>query len=144
MNYEPFSLPTLSKIFLGAEPVLRTLERAQELAKQAVPNWPFYNIAKTGENTYRIDIAVAGFPQQSLDLTLEDGVLTVEGKLDADGEAAVDYLYKGITGQSFVRRFSLADTIEIQNAELVNGVLKIFLENQVPLKQSHKIDIKSK
>ena len=102
---------------------------AQSDTKQ--PSYPPYNIELTGDDTYRISMAVAGFAEADLDLQLEQNLLTVAGKR---GEAAEkkEYLYQGIAERSFERRFQLADHVRVENAELENGLLHIDLVREIP------------
>jgi molecular chaperone IbpA len=105
-----------------------------------VPAYPPYNIRKTAENTYVIEIAVAGFGKQDIELTLEDNVLTIKGSITSD--ESNEYLFKGIADRAFTRKFTLADTVEVKNADLVNGMLKVFLERFIPeSKKPKKINI---
>lgn len=137
--YNPFDLPTLSKGSVGFDTILKRLETMTE-AFPKIPTYPPYNIKKTGDNTYVIEIAVAGFGKQDIELVLEDGVLTVKGQVTSD--EAADYLFKGIADRAFTRKFTLADTVEIKNADLFNGMLKIWLERFIPEnKKPKKIDI---
>lgn len=92
--------------------------------------YPPYNIKKTDENTYVIEVAVAGFGKQDIELTLENGTLVIKGNTNAD--EGTDYLFKGIADRAFTRTFTLADTVEIKNADLINGMLKIWLERFIP------------
>jgi molecular chaperone IbpA len=103
--------------------------------------YPPYNIKKIGDNKYVIEMAVAGFGRQDLEIEMKEDVLTVKGYLDVNGEND-SYLFKGIADRAFTRSFALADTVEVKNADLVNGMLKIFLERFVPEeKQPKKVEI---
>jgi len=103
--------------------------------------YPPYNIVKQDDNKYVIELAVAGFGKQDLEVEIKDNSLVISGKVQQNTNAS-DYLYKGIADRSFVRQFSLADTIEIKNTQIVNGMLKIFLENIIPEhKKPRKIEI---
>lgn len=95
-----------------------------------IPTYPPYNIKKTDENTYVIELAVAGFGKQDIELTLEKGTLTIKGNINQ--EETPDYLFKGIADRAFTRTFTLADTVEVKNADLINGMLKIWLERFIP------------
>jgi molecular chaperone IbpA len=95
-----------------------------------IPTYPPYNIKKTDENTYVIEVAVAGFGKQDIELTLENGTLTIKGNIVSDDTN--EYLFKGIADRAFTRSFTLADTVEVKNADLVNGMLKIWLERFIP------------
>lgn len=104
--------------------------------------YPPYNIKKTSDNTYVIEMAVAGFGKQDIELTLEDSVLTIKGEMKNDDKN--DYLFKGIADRAFTRKFTLADTVEIKNADMLNGMLRVWLERFIPeAKKPRKIDIKT-
>lgn len=99
------------------------------------PTYPPYNIERTGENAYRITIAVAGFERDDLQVDLKDTELTVRGgKLSGstDVDAPVEVLYQGIAARPFERRFQLADHVQIAGASLRNGLLHIDLAREVP------------
>jgi molecular chaperone IbpA len=84
-------------------------------------------------------MAVAGFGKQNLDIELKDDTLTITGKHEAEDK---DYIYQGIANRAFTRQFTLADTVVVKNAELVNGLLRIALERYIPEeKKAKKIDI---
>lgn len=93
--------------------------------------YPPYNIEVVGENKYAITLALAGFNESELDIQVENGVLTVNGKKDSQVEAK-NFLHQGIANRSFERKFNLADHIEVVNAELVHGLLTISLVKEVP------------
>lgn len=138
---------TFDKYFIGADKMFQTLAKANEAALKSVPGYPPYNIVKVDENKYVIEMAVAGFGKQNIDIELANNTLVIKGGLTVNdlGEESVNpvtYLYKGIADRSFTRKFSLADTVEVKNAELVNGMLKLWLENIIPEdKKPKKIDI---
>ncbi len=99
----------------------------------SVPTYPPYNIERTDENKYRISIAVAGFAETDLNVEVRDGVLSVVGKQDeAQKTEKPGFLYQGIAGRAFDRRFQLADHVEVKGAKLENGLLHIDLERSVP------------
>ena len=97
------------------------------------PSYPPYNIEKTGENAYRISIAVAGFGEDDLNIEVKDLSLTVTAKKaeTEEGDKPV-YLHRGIAERGFERRFQLADHVRVSGAELVNGLLHIDLVREVP------------
>jgi molecular chaperone IbpA len=125
---------------VGFEPVLKRLNDFAE-ALPKVPAFPPYNIRKIDENKYAIEMAVAGFSKTDLEIEIRDGSLIVKGQHNAmvDGDS---YLFKGIADRAFTRQFALADTVEVKNADLANGILKIFLERFVPdEKKPKKVEI---
>jgi len=142
--FDPFEMPKQFNTTIGFEPILKRLAEMSE-AFPKVPTYPPFNIKKVDENKYVIEMAVAGFGKQDIEIELEDGKLTVKGNTTWDklGEAIKDdYLYKGIADRSFTRQFTLADQVEVKNADLVNGMLKIWLERFIPEeKQPKKIPI---
>jgi molecular chaperone IbpA len=95
--------------------------------------YPPYNIERTDENHYRISLAVAGFAEKDLNVEVKEGVLSVHGKReDKENTANKNYLYQGIAGRTFERRFQLAENVEVRGAQLENGLLHIDLERIVP------------
>lgn len=138
LNYDPFSFSKQLNTTVGFEPMLKKFsELAESMPK--IPTYPPYNIKKVDENKYVIEMAVAGFGKQDLELELQDGTLTVKGNIATDD---AEYLYKGIAERAFTRQFTLADTVEIKNADLINGMLKIWLERFIPEeKKPKKINI---
>lgn len=125
-----FALPKNFNTTIGFEPILKKLSEMSETMPK-IPTYPPYNIKQTGENTYVIEIAVAGFGKQDLELELEDGKLTIKGNIQTN-DTDENYIFKGIADRAFTRQFTLADTVEIKNADLINGMLKIWLERFIP------------
>jgi molecular chaperone IbpA len=96
-------------------------------------SYPPYNIVKTGQDAYRITLAVAGFGEADLDIMVQENRLTVRGKVnDAEKEKEVAYLHRGIAGRAFEHRFQLADHVRVTGAHLANGLLDIELAREVP------------
>lgn len=93
--------------------------------------YPPYNIEKSGDDNYRISMALAGFSQGDLDVTLQDGVLTISGNAQQDDEGR-NFLYRGIAQRAFERRFRLADTIRAEGATFENGMLHVDLRREIP------------
>lgn len=95
-------------------------------------NWPPYNIEKSGNNNYRITMAVAGFGEDEIDVTVHDQTLIVRGKQDEQNGKDASYLHRGIAGRNFERRFQLADFVEVDGASIKDGLLHINLQREVP------------
>ncbi|MCE2517180.1 MAG: Hsp20 family protein [Alphaproteobacteria bacterium] len=96
-------------------------------------NWPPYNIEKHGEDDYRISMAVAGFAEDELDVTVHDQMLIITGTQSPDDKARdVTYLHRGIAGRNFERRFQLADFINVNGASIRDGLLHIDLQRVIP------------
>jgi molecular chaperone IbpA len=104
-------------------------------------HYPPCNIVRTGEDAYRISLAVAGFKPEQISVTVHQNILTISGKVD-ERQGQVEYLYRGIAGRAFERRFSLADYVEVKRAWFEDGLLQIALERDVPdSMKPRKIDI---
>lgn len=123
-----FDFSPLYRSSIGFDRVFDLLENATRF--QASDNWPPYDIAKTGEDTYRITMAVAGFEQNELEITQEPNMLVVSGAKTEDD--TVEYLHRGIASRSFTRRFELADHVKVTGANMHNGMLTIDLKREVP------------
>lgn len=95
-------------------------------------SYPKYNIVKIAENEYEIQMAVAGFSSENIDIETVQNKLTVTGSIPKDADNVVDYLYHGLSSRDFKQVFTLNDTIVVRSANIVNGVLKIVLENIIP------------
>jgi molecular chaperone IbpA len=119
----PFARSTI-----GFDRLLGQLEALAE--PEPGGNYPPYNIEKLGEDRYRVALAVAGFTDSELTVTVEANQLSVSGK-KADAQEK-DVLYRGIAHRPFIRRFSLADFVVVKDAKLSNGLLTIDLERQLP------------
>ncbi len=106
-------------------------------------NYPPFDLIKTGDNDYRIDLAVAGFKPQEIDITAQQNVLIVSAKKkDESEEKDRDFIYRGIATRSFERRFALADHIQVHGADMKDGLLSIELKREIPeAMKPRKIDI---
>ncbi len=94
-------------------------------------NYPVYNLLKTDENEYMLEVAVAGFVRDDLTITVDGGILVVVGK-KSDKDLHKDYLYRGIAERSFSRNFPMAEHIEVKGADLKDGILQIILVKDIP------------
>ena len=100
---------------------------------EAAPGYPPYNIERTGENAYRISVAVAGFGEHELSLEAKENTLTIKGeKQTKDEKNGGEVLYQGIAARAFERRFQLADHVEVKGAALENGLLHVDLVREIP------------
>ena len=96
-------------------------------------NYPPFDLIRTGENDYRIELAVAGFKPDEIDITAQQNVLIVSGSKKEESETkSADYIYRGIANRSFERRFALADHIQVRGADLKDGMLQIELVREIP------------
>lgn len=141
-------LDKFNKFFIGADKFAdRMTDTVNYLANTAVNGtYPPFNLKKTDDNVYVIEMAVAGFGKNDLEMTLEDNKLVIKGSTTVDTltDDGINqtFLHKGISDRPFTRAFTLADNVVINNAALVNGLLKIWLEHIIPEhKKPKKIDI---
>lgn len=129
------------KFFVGFDDQYNRMAKLHDDLTKNIPNYPPYNIKKTGDNTYAIELAVAGFGRQDIEIELADGKLIVKGNLSDNSDE--NFLFKGIANRAFTRTFALDDQIEVQDAEMINGMLRIFLERIIPEhKKPKKIEVK--
>ena len=126
-----FDLSPLYRSTVGFDRLFNLLDSVGG-AETAQP-YPPYNIERTGENTYRVTMAVAGFGEGDLDIQAKENVLTVKGeKKEESKEEGREVLYRGIAARAFERRFQLADHVEVTGASLENGLLHVELVREIP------------
>ena len=124
-----FDFSPLYRSSIGFDRVFDLLENASEAT--AIDNWPPYDIARTGEDDYRITMAVAGFSPDELSMTQEHNMLVVSGQKSGEDNTG-EYLHRGIAGRPFQRRFQLADHVKVTGSRLDNGLLTIDLKREIP------------
>lgn len=141
MTLLPQVFKDFDKFFVGFDDTYNRISKIHDDLTKNIPNYPPYNIKKIDDNTYVIEIAVAGFSKSEIEVEFADDKLIVRG--NAQDDAGSDWLYKGIAARNFTRTFALDDKIEIKDAALVNGMLKIALEKIIPEhKKPKKIEVK--
>jgi len=128
-------LPTFARATIGFDRMFEELNK--EFANSKSTGYPPYNVVQENEDEYTISLAIAGFSMADLDITLEKNVLTIEGT-SPDVPEGKTYLHKGIGNRNFRRQFTLAEHIEVEDAELENGMLHINLIRNVPEAQKPK------
>lgn len=126
-----FDLSPLYRSTVGFDRLFSLLDQASGV-EAGVPGYPPYNIERTGENAYRITMAVAGFSDSDLSIESRESTLTVKGEKKAEDGKESEVLYRGIAGRSFERRFQLADHVEVKGASLENGLLHVDLVREIP------------
>ena len=137
----PQAFKDFDKLFVGFDDTYNRLSKIHDDLTKNIPNYPPYNIKKVDDNTYLIEVAVAGFSKSEIEVEFADDKLIVKGNASEDNSTA-DWLYKGIATRNFTRTFALDDKIEIKGAALVNGMLKIALEKIIPEhKKPKKIEV---
>ncbi len=125
---------------LGFENFIRDVEKM--LDNEVKPStFPPHNIIKSDENKYVVELAVAGFAKDEIDISLQDGSLTIKGE-KKESTPDIQYLHRGIGTRSFTKVITIADTIEVKGAEIKDGILRVGLENIIPEhKKPRKIEI---
>ena len=125
-----FDLTPFYRSTIGFDRLFSLLDQASDSS----PGYPPYNIERTGENTYRISVAVSGFAQNELSIVAKENTLTIKGEKLAS-ESSKDkseVLYRGIASRTFERVFQLADFVQVKNASLENGLLHVDLVREIP------------
>ncbi|GAA0612408.1 Hsp20 family protein [Brevundimonas kwangchunensis] len=127
-----YDFSPLYRSAVGFDRLAGLLESAARTSQEN--GWPPYNIETTGENAYRIEIAVAGFKPDELTLEVKENLLTVTGRKTANDDAGAErtYLHRGLAERDFERRFQLADYVVVKTADLNNGLLSIELARELP------------
>lgn len=132
------------KFFVGFDEQFNRIAKMHDDLTKNIPNYPPYNIKKTGESTYVIELAVAGFTKQDIEIELDGDKMVIKGNVQSE-EAPENYLFKGIAARNFQRSFVLDDQVEVKDAEMLNGMLQVFLERIIPEhKKPKKVAIKDK
>jgi molecular chaperone IbpA len=135
LNLDPFWRSSI-----GFDRILDLMD--ESLRYQPENNYPPYNIVRTGENSYRISLAVAGFKPDQISVTVQQNMLVVTGREAQKSDH--DYLYRGIAARDFERRFSLADFVEVKGASFEDGLLQIDLVRELPeAMKPRRIEIRS-
>ena len=125
----------LRPVTIGFDNVFDHFERMfdTQFDSISVPNFPPYNIVKTGENEYDVELALAGFNKKDIDVTVEDGILTIKSIVkEAKDKKEDGVIHKGIAKRMFSKSFTIADDVEVKGAELKDGLLKVSLERIIP------------
>ncbi|MCZ7660103.1 MAG: Hsp20 family protein [Xanthobacteraceae bacterium] len=127
-----FDLAPLYRSTVGFDRLFSMLDQVSGF-DGATPSYPPYNIERTGENAYRISVAVAGFTEADLSIEAKESTLTIRGeKQEKAEEKKGEVLYQGIAARAFERRFQLADHVEVRGATLENGLLHVDLAREIP------------
>ena len=129
---------SLDPFSVGFEDVLDQIRDISETVAKATPGYPPYNIKQVKDNKYVIEMAVAGFAKTDIEVTLDGNKLVIKGAVVDSSEDPDSYIYKGIANRNFLRQFTLADKVEIKDAEIANGMLKVWLENMVKAQDAVK------
>jgi molecular chaperone IbpA len=134
LTLRSLDIPSIHKFAVGFDNMFDDLMRTS----QANTNYPPYNIVKHGDDSFAIELAVAGFKDGEVNIQVERNQLTVKGEQAVDLDNQVEYLHRGISARSFTRTWTLADHVEVAGAKSENGILTISLERKVPEEQKPK------
>jgi molecular chaperone IbpA len=136
---------SLDPFSVGFDDVLDQIRDISETVAKVTPGYPPYNIKQVKENKYVIEMAVAGFAKTDIEVALDGNKLVIRGATVESEEEPENFIYKGIANRNFSRTFTLADKVEIKDAEIANGMLKIWLENMIKVQDHVKmITVKEK
>jgi molecular chaperone IbpA len=124
-----FDLSPLYRSTVGFDRLAQLLD---DVASFEAPTYPPYNIERIGEDEYRVTMAVAGFTPEDISIEVKQNVLTVTGKKQEKQETKGEFLHQGIAQRAFERRFQLADFVQVEGAELANGLLHVSLRREIP------------
>jgi molecular chaperone IbpA len=137
ISFSPLTHTTLGfeKFFDDVEKLLSTD------VQKTVSNFPPHNIVKLDDNRYLVELAIAGFSKDDIDISVEDNTLMIRGE-KKDKDESVTYIHRGIGTRSFTKSLTIADTVEVRGAEFKDGILRVALENIIPeSKKPRKIEI---
>jgi len=130
LHLRSFDIPALNKFGIGFENVFDDLMRVTQ--NQSSTNYPPHNVIKTGDDTVTIEVAVAGFSEGEIDISLDQRLLTVTGNKNRNDTIEPEYLHRGISSRDFKQTFPLAEHVEVNGATIRDGILTVLLERKVP------------
>lgn len=138
LTLRSLDIPSIHKFAVGFDNIFDELQRVTTQRD----NYPPYNVLKIDEDHFTIEVAVAGFQEGDISITVEKNILTIKGeqaiKVYKEDELEPEYLHRGISSRNFARTFTLADHVEVVGAKAENGILMIELERKVPEEQKPK------
>jgi len=138
LTLRSLDIPSIHKFAVGFDTIIDELQRVSNQRD----NYPPYNVVKHDDDHFTIEVAVAGFQEGDINITVEKNILTIKGeqaiKVYQEDEAQPEYLHRGISSRNFVRTFPLAEHVEVIGAKAENGILMVELERQVPEEQKPK------
>lgn len=129
LTLRSFDIPQLHKFGIGFDSLFDDLHR---FASQSTTNYPPHNVIKTGENTVLIEVAVAGFMEGEIDIQVNKNQLIIKGEQKREDDTSWEYLHRGISSRDFTHSFTLADHVEVKNASITDGILRVYLEREIP------------
>jgi molecular chaperone IbpA len=130
LSLRSLDIPQIHRFGIGFDNMFDDLMRVAQA--QSGTNYPPHNVIKTGENTSVIEVAVAGFAEGEIDISVDKQILTIAGAIKREEEDSYEYLHRGISRRDFRQSFTLADHVEVKSASVRDGILRVYLEREVP------------
>lgn len=138
------TLKDLDKFYVGFDDQFNRIAKMQEDMVKNMPTFPFYNIKKTDNTKYQIQLALAGWSTHEIDIELDGDKLVIKGNVQDNQDEQEEYFFKGISKRAFTRTFMLDDQVVVHGAEFINGILSVILERITPEQNKpKKIEINS-
>ena len=136
LTLRSLDIPSIHKFGIGFDSMFDELMRLT--STQTNTNYPPHTVIKTGEETVTIEVAVAGFGEDDLSISLDNRALTISGSKPREEVLNYEYLHRGLSSRDFTQTFPLAEHVEVINAEVKNGILSVYLERKVPEEKKPK------
>jgi len=130
LHLRSFDIPGFNKFGIGFENLFDDLQRVAQI--QSSTNYPPHNMIKTGDHTITIEVAVAGFQEGEIDISLDQRLLTITGAKKTGKDESVEYLHRGISSRDFKQTFALGEHWEVKGAAIKDGILTVLLEREIP------------
>ena len=130
LTLRSFDIPAIHKFGIGFDNLFDDLMRVTQ--HQASTNYPPHNVIKTGDDTVTIEVAVAGFAEGEIDISLDKRQLVISGAKATEQDQAHEYLHRGISQRDFKQTFPLSEHVEVNGASISNGILTVYLEREIP------------
>ncbi len=130
LTLRSFDIPAIHKFGIGFDNLFDDLMRVTQ--HQASTNYPPHNVIKTGDDTVTIEVAVAGFAEGEIDISLDQRQLVISGAKATEQDQDHEYLHRGISQRDFKQTFPLSEHVEVNGASISNGILTVYLERKVP------------
>jgi molecular chaperone IbpA len=129
LTLRSLDIPAIHRFGIGFDSMLDELLRT---TNQTQSNYPPHNVIKTGDETVLIEVAVSGFDEGEISITVENNTLLISGQQDKNDPVNYEYLHRGLSSRNFTQKFKLAEHVEVIDASIKNGVLSVLLERKVP------------
>ena len=137
--YTTLDIPTIYKFAIGFDQLFEQLQHIEQRGKDS--GYPPFNLIKLNETNYAIELAVAGFQENELDVEVENGELVIRGANNNAEPSDAEYIHRGIAARDFIKRIKLADGVEVVSAHVKNGILTVKLEQFIPEPVKQKVAI---